>query len=132
MHHLKSLCLSDTNFADNPICSLCNYQTHVVYHLPDLKFLDTLEVTDESRKMIHATVIKKRMYYNMRIKTIKRNTNFLLKFMDEHFISCQMILSNDIREWMIQSKKIQKMLFDIEWNRQILKKQVVILHFFNE
>ncbi|KAJ3163656.1 Leucine-rich repeat-containing protein 9 [Geranomyces michiganensis] len=79
--HLSSLCLSDANFADNPICSLCNYQTHVIYHLPNLKSLDTLDVTDESRKIINATVLKKRMYYNMRIRTIKRNTNFLLKLL---------------------------------------------------
>ena len=58
---LEFLCLSDPNFAENPICSLCNYQTHVVYHLPNLKTLDTLEVCDDSRKMISATILKKRM-----------------------------------------------------------------------
>jgi Leucine-rich repeat (LRR) protein len=62
LEKLENLSLSDSNFADNPICSLCNYQTHVVYHLPSLKSLDTLEVCDDSRKMIAATVLKKRMY----------------------------------------------------------------------
>jgi Leucine-rich repeat (LRR) protein len=61
LEKLENLCLSDPNFADNPICSLCNYQTHVVYHLNSLKTLDTLEVCDDSRKMIAATVLKKRM-----------------------------------------------------------------------
>ncbi|KAJ3014018.1 Leucine-rich repeat-containing protein 9 [Thoreauomyces humboldtii] len=59
--HLTALCLSDPNFADNPICALCNYQTHVIYHLPNLRSLDTLDVTEDSRKIINATVLKKRM-----------------------------------------------------------------------
>ncbi|KAI8913666.1 hypothetical protein EDD86DRAFT_201175, partial [Gorgonomyces haynaldii] len=75
--NLKHLSLSDPNFADNPICALCNYQTHVVYHLPHLETLDTLEVKDESRKIINATIMKKRMYYNMRIATLRRNTDVL-------------------------------------------------------
>lgn len=58
---LRNLLLSDPNYDSNPICQLCNYQTHVVYHLPSISYLDTLQVTLESRKMIQATVLKKRM-----------------------------------------------------------------------
>lgn len=77
LRKLTHLFLSDPNYADNPICSLSNYQTHVVYHLPCLIVLDTLEISEESRKMINATILKKRMYYNMRIATTRRNTNAL-------------------------------------------------------
>ncbi|KAJ3387650.1 Leucine-rich repeat-containing protein 9 [Lobulomyces angularis] len=59
--NLKSLSLSNPNFRENPISSLFNYQTHVILHLPQLKYLDTLEITEESRKMIGATVLKKIM-----------------------------------------------------------------------
>ncbi|KAJ3071189.1 Leucine-rich repeat-containing protein 9, partial [Quaeritorhiza haematococci] len=79
---LTTLILSDPNFEENPICWLCNYQTHVIFHLPQLRWLDTLEITEESRRIINATVLKKRMYYNMRVQTIKRNFNFLMKTYD--------------------------------------------------
>ncbi|KAJ3037570.1 Leucine-rich repeat-containing protein 9, partial [Rhizophlyctis rosea] len=105
---LTSLCLSDPNFADNPICALCNYQTHVIYHLPKLTSLDTLEVTEESRRIISATVLKKRMYYNMRIRTIKRNTNFLIKLLDNIYAEGQNAIESDIAGLMSRAKKVQK------------------------
>ncbi|KAJ3285947.1 Leucine-rich repeat-containing protein 9 [Borealophlyctis nickersoniae] len=110
---LTSLCLSDPNFADNPICSLCNYQTHVIYHLPNLRSLDTLEVTDESRRIISATVLKKRMYYNMRIRTIKRNTNFLVKLLDTRHLEEQSRLERDMVELMGRAKRAQKRWDDL-------------------
>jgi Leucine-rich repeat (LRR) protein len=80
---LLRLSLSDPNFSDNPICGLCNYQTYTVHHLPNLCTFDTIEVTQESRKLIGATIVKKRMYYNMRIITIRRNCDFLIKTLKE-------------------------------------------------
>jgi hypothetical protein len=62
LKNLENLCLSDPNFSDNPICCLCNYQTYVIHHLPKLLSFDTITVTAESRKLIGATIIKKRMY----------------------------------------------------------------------
>lgn len=76
---LEHLSLSDPNYSDNPICALCNYQTYIIHHLPKIVSFDTLSVTAESRKTIGATIVKKRMYYNMRIITIRRNSNFLIK-----------------------------------------------------
>ncbi|RKO93872.1 hypothetical protein BDK51DRAFT_18137 [Blyttiomyces helicus] len=110
---LTSLCLSDPNFADNPICSLCNYQTHVIYHLPNLLSLDTLEVTDESRRIINATVLKKRMYYNMRIRTIKRNTNFLARLLDTRNADELASLIEDLKGLVYRLKRIQKRQDDI-------------------
>lgn len=77
--NLTTLSLSDPNFEDNPISSLFNYQTHVILHLPKLQFLDSLQITEESRRIIGATVLKKIMYYNMRISTIRRNENILAR-----------------------------------------------------
>ncbi|KAJ3196285.1 Leucine-rich repeat-containing protein 9 [Irineochytrium annulatum] len=110
---LTSLCLSDPNYADNPICSLCNYQTHVIYHLPNLRSLDTLEVTDESRRIISATVLKKRMYYNMRIRTIKRNTNFLTKMLQTRNVEEEKILEEEVITLMRKSRIIQKKRDDL-------------------
>ncbi|KAI8827030.1 uncharacterized protein EV422DRAFT_491205 [Fimicolochytrium jonesii] len=110
---LASLCLSDPNFADNPVCSLCNYQTHVIYHLPNLKVLDTLEVTEESRRAINATVLKKRMYYNMRIRTIKRNTNFLIKLLVTKSLAEQNDIEADIKALLAKLKRVQKRHDDV-------------------
>ena len=61
---------SDPHYGENPICSLCNYQTYVLFHLPRLVHLDTMIVSEESKTFADTTFMKKRMYYNMRIKTI--------------------------------------------------------------
>ena len=61
---------SDPHYGENPICSLCNYQTYVLFHLPKLVRLDTMIVSEESKNFAETTFMKKRMYYNMRIKTI--------------------------------------------------------------
>ncbi|KAF0688537.1 Aste57867_19853 [Aphanomyces stellatus] len=77
---LRTLSLSDPHFGDNPVCRLCNYQTYLLCQLPGLTFLDTIELSATNKQVADTTLIKKRMYYNMRIKTIKRNvTNCLRK-----------------------------------------------------
>lgn len=60
----------DPHYGDNPICNLCNYQTYVLYHLPRLHKLDTMYISDDAKNFADSTFMKKRMYYNMRIKTI--------------------------------------------------------------
>lgn len=69
----------DPHYGDNPICNLWNYQTYVLYHLPNLEKLDTLHISDDAKAFAEATFMKKRMYYNMRIKTIQRNASNMLK-----------------------------------------------------
>jgi len=66
-----SICtFNDPHYGDNPICNLCNYSTYVLYHLPRLHRLDTELISDDSKNFAEGTFMKKRMYYNMRIKTI--------------------------------------------------------------
>ncbi|XP_041469372.1 leucine-rich repeat-containing protein 9-like isoform X1 [Lytechinus variegatus] len=77
---LRILGLKDPLYAPNPVCYLCNYSTHVLYHLPWLERLDTYDVCNKSlREMAEATVMKKKMYYNMRVKTMKRNMSDILR-----------------------------------------------------
>ncbi|KAJ3126543.1 Leucine-rich repeat-containing protein 9 [Nowakowskiella sp. JEL0407] len=114
LKNLTTLNLSDPNFADNPICLLCNYQTHVIYHLSGLKYLDTLDVTDESRKIISATVLKKRMYYNMRIRTIKRNTNFLLKILKSKYNAEEEQLEAELISIFQRLKYLEKQKDDLD------------------
>lgn len=67
---LKVATFFDPHYGENPICNLCNYQTYVLYHLPNLIKLDTLLISEEAKAFAEGTFMKKRMYYNMRIKTI--------------------------------------------------------------
>lgn len=41
--------------------------------------LDTLLISDDAKAFAEATFMKKRMYYNMRIKTLQRNSSNILK-----------------------------------------------------
>ena len=75
MPSLKILCFNDPNYSENPVCNLCNYQTYMLYHIPQLVQLDTFTVAEEAKNYAEATFMKKKMYYNMRIKTIKRTAS---------------------------------------------------------
>ncbi|XP_037343021.2 leucine-rich repeat-containing protein 9 [Pungitius pungitius] len=72
--NLRELALKDSTSTSNPVCLLCNYATHVLYHIPGLQRLDTYDVLSKQVKETAAlTVMKKMMYYNMRIRTAQRN-----------------------------------------------------------
>lgn len=47
---LKELGLKSPGYPSNPVGLLCNYSTHVLYHLPDLTRLDQLCVRDSTLK----------------------------------------------------------------------------------
>ncbi|KAK5857406.1 hypothetical protein PBY51_010654 [Eleginops maclovinus] len=72
--HLRELALKDPTSSPNPVCLLCNYATHVLYHMPGLQLLDTYDVSSKQVKdAAESTVMKKMMYYNMRVRTAQRN-----------------------------------------------------------
>ncbi|KAK3093172.1 hypothetical protein FSP39_012192 [Pinctada imbricata] len=70
---LISLSLKDSVYSPAPVSLLCNYSTHVLYHLPNLTRLDTYDISKTVSDLAEATVTKKKMYYNMRVKTVRRN-----------------------------------------------------------
>ncbi|KAF3844873.1 hypothetical protein F7725_008036 [Dissostichus mawsoni] len=72
--NLRELALKDPTSTPNPVCLLCNYATHVLYYMPGLQLLDTYDVSSKQVKdAAEATVMKKMMYYNMRVHTAQRN-----------------------------------------------------------
>ncbi|XP_056250018.1 leucine-rich repeat-containing protein 9 isoform X2 [Seriola aureovittata] len=72
--NLRVLALKDPTSTPNPVCLLCNYATHVVYHMPGLQRLDTYDVSSKQvKEAAESTVMKKIMYYNMRVRTAQRN-----------------------------------------------------------
>lgn len=80
---LKTLAFYDPHFGENPICNLCNYQTYVLYHLRNITKLDTLSISEEAKAFAESTLMRKKMYYNMRIKTIKRTFSTLTKLIEK-------------------------------------------------
>lgn len=76
---------------------MCNYSTYVLYHLSNLEKLDAIDVSSTQMRDLaqvwslfnstcqsnffviyifvfsQATVVKKKMYYHMRVKTVRRN-----------------------------------------------------------
>ncbi|KAM4625879.1 leucine-rich repeat-containing protein 9 [Polymixia lowei] len=72
--HLRELGLKDPQSRPNPVCLLCNYTTHILYHMPGLQQLDTYDVSSKQVKdAAESMVMKKIMYYNMRVRTAQRN-----------------------------------------------------------
>ncbi|CAL8300363.1 unnamed protein product [Boreogadus saida] len=71
---LKALGLQDSQSVANPVCLLCNYSTHVLYHMPGLQRLDSYNVSSRHiKEAAETTVMKKMMYYNMRVHTAQKN-----------------------------------------------------------
>lgn len=79
---LHSLCLKDPLYSPAPVSLLCNYVTNVLYHLQNLTKLDTYDVGKSMVDVAETTVMKKKMYYNMRIRTVYRNLAQVIGKMD--------------------------------------------------
>jgi len=112
MRKLAKLSLNEPHFGENPVCSLCNYQTYVLFHMAQLKQLDSMMISDELRALAEATYMKKKMYYNMRIKTLKRNTsNVLRKAMEARQTKLSQINLN-LNVLLRQAKDVERELHD--------------------
>ncbi|XP_066535622.1 leucine-rich repeat-containing protein 9 [Hoplias malabaricus] len=70
---LRELSLKDPQSSPNPVCVLCNYSTHVLYHIPALYRLDSYDVSSRTiKEAAEVIVMKKMMYYNMRVQCAQR------------------------------------------------------------
>ncbi|KAA6416898.1 MAG: Leucine-rich repeat-containing 9, partial [Trebouxia sp. A1-2] len=70
--HLEQLLFSDPDWGASPIARLCNYATYAAVNLPNLRSLDSQPLSAQTKAVAEATYLKKKMYYNMRISTLKR------------------------------------------------------------
>eukprot|EP00854_Cymbomonas_tetramitiformis_P014094 gene14094-16667_t len=118
LQHLSELCLTDPHWGENPISSLCNYQTYVLFNIQQLTTLDTLVLPDETKQLAEATYMKKKMYYNMRIKTLRRNTTNALRRAQEGKQSkvgqANLMLNTLIR----QQKDIEREIEEIKYYKR--------------
>lgn len=80
---LRELYLSDPHWGQSPVSQLCNYQTYALFAMGGLRVLDALDLSDEAKSAAEATYMKKRMYYNMKIKTLQRKTSNWVKLAAE-------------------------------------------------
>ena len=112
MRRLATLSFSEPHFGDNPLCSLCNYQTYLLFHMVHLRMFDSVVITDELRQLAEATYMKKKMYYNMRIKTLKRNTsNVIRKAMEARQTKVSQITLN-LNVLLRQAKDVERALHE--------------------
>lgn len=108
LDRLQSLSLTDPHFGGNPVANLCNYQTLVIFHLTQLTQLDMRGVTDKSKHMAQSIFLKKRMYYNMRIRTLKRNAGNLMLLAETY-------LRTKSQGLLVAFKEVMKQLKDCEY-----------------
>lgn len=55
---LRNLSLKDPEYSPAPVSLLCNYSTHVLFHLPHLTKLDTYDVSKPVSDMAEVCIIK--------------------------------------------------------------------------
>ncbi|XP_046502943.1 leucine-rich repeat-containing protein 9 isoform X3 [Equus quagga] len=115
LHHLKDLCLNDPQYKTNPVCMLCNYSTHVLYHLPCLQRLDTLDVSAKQiKELADTTAMKKIMYYNMRIKTVQRHLNEDLEKLKDRKCKLQKLPEERIKLFSFVRKNLERELAELK------------------
>ena len=110
LHTLRVVFFSDPHYGHNPLCHLSNYQTQLLYHLPQITELDGNVIPTETKQLAEATYLKKTMYYNMRIKTLQRNLSLVLKLGVELKTKYRSTIDADMSQLRKQQCAIQKIV----------------------
>ncbi|XP_075699703.1 leucine-rich repeat-containing protein 9 isoform X2 [Rhinoderma darwinii] len=106
--NLRDLGLKDPQYSPNPVCLLCNYSTHVLYHTPQLQRLDTYDVSHKQIKdLAESTVMKKLMYYNMRVKTVHRQLREELEKLGDLKIKLDQTPKDKMKRLIFQVKSLE-------------------------
>nr|XP_054303549.1 leucine-rich repeat-containing protein 9 isoform X3 [Pongo pygmaeus] len=112
---LKDLCLNDPQYETNPVCLLCNYSIHVLYHLPCLQRFDTLDVSAKQiKELADTTAMKKIMYYNMRIKTLQRHLNEDLEKLNDQKCKLQKLPEERVKLFSFVKKTLERELAELK------------------
>ncbi|XP_053561219.1 leucine-rich repeat-containing protein 9 [Bombina bombina] len=115
LSNLKDLGLNDPMYCPNPVCLLHNYSTHVLYHIPQLLRLDTSDVSPKQTKdLAESTVMKKKMFYNMQLKTIQRQQREELEKLKEQKCKGRLVPACQIRLLTLHIKNLERELSDLE------------------
>ncbi|OCT68507.1 leucine-rich repeat-containing protein 9 isoform X2 [Xenopus laevis] len=131
--NLLDLGLKDPQYGPNPVCLLCNYAIHVLYHIPQLQRLDTYSVSDKQIKnLAESTVVKKIMYYNMRVKNIQRQQREELEKVRERTCKAKLIPENRIRALSFIVKNLEHELSHMQSSGNLQLENVPIADVFHE
>ncbi|XP_076978590.1 leucine-rich repeat-containing protein 9 [Tamandua tetradactyla] len=115
LRRLKDLCLNDPQYKTNPVCLLCNYSTHVLYHMPCLQRLDTFDVSAKQiKELADTTTMKKIMYYNMRVKSVQRHLNEDLEKLNERKCKLQKLPEERIKLFSFAKKNLERELDELK------------------
>ncbi|KAF1329156.1 Protein phosphatase 1, partial [Globisporangium splendens] len=109
LDQLTVLTLSDPHYGDNPVCKLCSYQTYLMCHLNHLTCLDTVELSTRNKQIAEATMIKKKMYYNVRIKTIKRDIRARINHSESIRNQAEQQIETSLAALVRQKKEIERL-----------------------
>ncbi|KFV79128.1 Leucine-rich repeat-containing protein 9, partial [Struthio camelus australis] len=113
--NLKDLGLNDPQYGPNPICLLRNYAIHVLYHIPQLQRLDTYDVSQKEIKVLaETTVMKKKMYYNMQVKSVHRQLHDRLEKLKESKCKLQNLPENKIKLFSRNVKQLERELAELQ------------------
>ncbi|XP_061469286.1 leucine-rich repeat-containing protein 9 isoform X2 [Rhineura floridana] len=124
--YLADLCLNDPQYNPNPVCLLCNYATHVLYHIPQLQRLDTYDVSSKQIKdLAETTVMKKVMYYNMRIKSAHRQLNEELEKLKERKYKLQKLPEDRIKHFSYNVKHLERERVELQASGKMQTSKVV-------
>ena len=107
---LKCVYFSDPNFGENPICLVSNYQTFVLYHIPKVQVLDSMNISNDTKTFAEATFTKKRMFYNMKIKSNQCVVSNILKLIKYGKRLAQVRINNNIEFLTKKKNEITKVL----------------------
>lgn len=107
---LSSLSLCHPMDSPNPVCCLCNYSTHTLYHFPRLRWLDGREVgSQDLQKLVQGLVLRKIQYYRMQT----------------HY--CHMVGKNGVQ---LLQDQLESYLGDCHGKLRILSKQLKFVSLF--
>uniref|UniRef100_A0A8C3GD26 U2A'/phosphoprotein 32 family A C-terminal domain-containing protein n=1 Tax=Cairina moschata TaxID=8855 RepID=A0A8C3GD26_CAIMO len=113
--NLKDLGLNDPQYGPNPVCLLSNYAIHVLYHIPQLQRFDTCDVSQKHIKiLVETTVMKKIMYYHMRVKSVHRQLRDRLEELKESKCRLQNLPEKKIKLFSCNIKHLERELAKLE------------------
>ncbi|XP_028935145.1 leucine-rich repeat-containing protein 9 isoform X3 [Ornithorhynchus anatinus] len=113
--HLVDLGLNDPLYKANPVCLLWNYATHILYHMPKLERLDTIDVSQKPiKEMADTMALKKIMYYNMRVKTIYRHLHEELEKLKERKHKLQKLPEDQIKLFTFSIRNLEQEMPELQ------------------
>ncbi|XP_041353285.1 leucine-rich repeat-containing protein 9-like isoform X2 [Gigantopelta aegis] len=116
---LTSVSFKDPLYPPCPASLLCNYSIHVMFHLPGLKRLDTYDVVSKNLSEIsEITVSKKKMFYNMRNKTIRRNMTDMMKKLENHKKQLLDVPHKRLRAIMFSIKELEREILEMHDSKE--------------